>query len=168
MGAEAEAQMVQLQMTFRGLTVRQAMMTHFATLNAEEPLSRAVELLLSGAQQDFPVLTDGRVAGLLGRRELVSALQAQGPAAPVTRAMRTGIAAVEASAPLEETFQRMQTEELPAVPVTETGRLVGLITMENIAEFLMVRAALGGTPPPTGEAIEREAEAERYRASSSS
>jgi CBS domain-containing protein len=37
----------------------------------------------------------------------------------------------------------MQTEDLPALPVTDAGRLVGLLTMENIAEFLMIRAATG-------------------------
>jgi hypothetical protein len=64
---------------------------------------------------------------------------------------------VEARAPLEEIFQRMQVEELPAVPVTEGGRLVGMITMENIAEFLMVRAALEGAPQEPGQVTERDA-----------
>jgi Mg/Co/Ni transporter MgtE len=57
--------------------------------------------------------------------------------------MHEDVTPVESYAPLEETYQRMQTEDLPALPVTDAGRLVGLLTMENIAEFLMIRAATG-------------------------
>jgi predicted transcriptional regulator len=60
--------------------------------------------------------------------------------------MRVDVTPVESSAPLEETFQRMQIGELTALPLLEADRLVGLITMENIAEFLMVSSALEGAP----------------------
>lgn len=89
-------------------------------------------------------MEDGRVVGLLTRRDVLSALPQRGPSAPVVEVMHAGVDPVEAHASLEETYQRMQSEELPAMPVTEAGRLVGLLTMENIAEFLMIRAAFGG------------------------
>lgn len=143
LGAEAEAQMAQTVSTFRGLPVQQAMVTRFATLDARETLGDAVRALLSGTQQDFPVLDEGRVVGLLTRRDLLAALSAGGYDAPVAGAMHRALTPVEADTSLEETYQRMQTEELPALPVTQAGRLVGILTMENIAEFLMIRAAAG-------------------------
>jgi hypothetical protein len=36
-------------------------------------------------------------------------------------------------------------------------RLAGLITMENIAEFLMVHAALEGSQPSAGRGVQQEA-----------
>ncbi len=161
MGAEAEAQAVQVQSAFRGLPVRRAMMTRFVTLGADESLGRAVQLLLSGSQQDFPVAADGKVVGLLTRRDLLSALHARGTDGAVREAMRSDVPAVDAGAPLEEIFQRLQTEELSAAPVMEDGKLAGLITMENIAEFLMVTAALEGVSATPGQAIEQEATATR-------
>jgi Zn-dependent protease/CBS domain-containing protein len=143
LGAEAEAQMVQTQSDFRGLPVRQVMVTRFTTLDARETLGDAVRALLASTQQDFPVMAEGRVVGLLTRRDLLSALSENGPLAPVTQAMHDGLEPVEAHAPLEETYQRMQAENLPALPVTSGGQLVGLLTTENIAEFLMIRAATG-------------------------
>src|SRR5262249_49443910 len=122
--------------------------------DAEDPLSRAVQLLLSSTQQDFPVVVGERVAGLLTRRNLLSALHEQGPSALVSGAMLRDVAPVDANASLEETFQRMQTDELSALPVTMGGRLAGLLTMENIAEFLMIRAALEGAPLQPGQALE--------------
>jgi Zn-dependent protease len=162
LGAEAEAQMVQVQTTFRGLPVRQAMLTRFVTLTPEDTLGHAVEVLLAGAQQDFPVVTGERVAGLLTRRDLLAALQAKGPAALVADAMHRAVTPVASGASLEEIFQRMQAEELPAIPVVDGERLMGLITMENIAEFLMVRAVLEGMSLEPGTATERAAlDAER-------
>jgi CBS domain-containing protein len=146
MGAEAEAQAVLVQVSLEGLPVRDAMVTRFVTLRADEPLSRAVELLLSGAQQDFPVLEDGALVGMLGRRELVAALHAQGTALPVSSAM-SPVPPVQAGAPLQDTFMRLQAERVSAVPVLEGDRLAGLVTVDNIAEFLMVRSALGPAAP---------------------
>jgi Zn-dependent protease/CBS domain-containing protein len=159
LGAEAEAQAVQVQTAFQGLPVRRVMLTRFATLDEEETLGRAVQLLLSGSQQDFPVTSEGSVVGLLTRRDLLSALHEHGPAALVASAVRRDVEPVEARAPLEEIFQRMQVEGLPAVPVVEAGRLAGMLTMENIAEFLMVRAALEGAPLDPREVTERAATA---------
>lgn len=153
MGAEAEAQAVQVQATFHGLTARQATVTRFASLAPDDPLSRAVDLLLSDTQQDFPVVTNGNLVGLLTRRDLLAALRHQGLATSVASAMQAEVVPAEASAPLDQTFQRMQSDELSAVPVVDTGRLVGLITIENVAELLAVTAALGGaTPGPGGQA----------------
>jgi Zn-dependent protease len=141
-GAEAEAQMVQVQSTISGVPVRAAMVTRFATLRADETLGDAVRVLLSGTQQDFPVVDDGRVVGLLTRRDLLAALPEQGRTAPIADAMHHTLEPVGAHAPLDDTYQRMQAEELPALPVMEAGQLVGLLTMENIAEFLLVRTAI--------------------------
>jgi Zn-dependent protease len=147
MGAEAEAQAVQVQATLEGLSVRRAMVTRFVTVRPDQPLSRAVDLLLTGAQQDFPVLDDGQWVGLLGRRELISALREHGPGSPISKAMRADLAPVDASAPLEPTLGRMQSEGVSVLPVIEGGRVVGLLTLDNIAELLMVRSALNEAKP---------------------
>jgi CBS domain-containing protein len=108
------------------------MVTRFATLRADETLVDAVRVLLSGTQQDFPVVDDGRVVGLLTRRDLLAALPEQGRTAPIADAMHHTLEPVGAHAPLDDTYQRMQAEELPALPVMEA----------NIAEFLLVRTAI--------------------------
>lgn len=156
MGAEAEAQSVQVESAFRGLPVGRVMVTRFASLAPDDTLGQAVKLLLSTTQQDFPVRQDGHAVGLLTRHDLLSGLHEHGPAAGIAVAMRSDVQAVEATAPLEETFQRMQAEGLPVLPVNQGGQLAGLLTMENIAEFLMVTAALEGAPNVPGEALERE------------
>lgn len=156
LGATQEAAMVQTELAFRGVPVRGAMMTRFNALAPSDPLSRAIELLLASPQPDFPVIEEGRVVGVLTRDALIQGLSQCGPGCTVAQAMRPVPAAVSPDASLEETFQRIREGEVQTVPVMEGGQLVGLITLENIGEFLMVRNALEQLPPGT---LSREAEA---------
>ena len=51
---------------------------------------------------------------------------------------------VEAGELLEALFARIQKCQCHTVPVTRSGALVGLVTSENIGEFLMIQAAIKG------------------------
>lgn len=142
LGAAQEAGTVQAELAFQGVPVQGAMMTEFATLTPTDPLARAVDMLLSGPQQDFPVVQEGAVVGVLSRDALVQGLSAYGPECAVGHAMRPAPPAVAPTASLEETVQRMRETQMQSVPVLDGERLVGLITLENIGEFLMVRSAV--------------------------
>lgn len=141
-GASQEASLVQVRSALGGIPVRRAMITDFKTLEADEPLSRAVGLLMSGTQQDFPVLERGHLAGILSRTALVEALQRLGEAAPVRQAMLCEMVVLEPEAMLEEAAQRLQSQQCHTAPVLQNGQLVGLLTMENIGEFIMIQSAL--------------------------
>jgi hypothetical protein len=43
---------------------------------------------------------------------------------------------------LDDVFGRLQGEESRTFPVMSGGRLVGLLTLENLGEFLRIQAAL--------------------------
>jgi len=143
LGAQAEAQMVQLRAVFSGVRVREAMMTRFRVLDRSDKLSAPVDELIAGSQHDFPVQENGQVVGMLFRTDLVKALARLGPEASVDEAMSQCGQVVEDSTMLDKTFQQMQEDKCPARPVTRRGSLVGLITLENIAEYAMVHSAIG-------------------------
>ena len=48
---------------------------------------------------------------------------------------------------LESVFVRLQNCGCHSLPVVKAGRLVGMLTMENIGEFMMIQSALRGTAP---------------------
>ncbi len=141
-GAAQEASLVQMKSALSGIPVSQAMLTEFRTLYEGEPLSRAVDLLMSTTQQDYPVLSGERVVGVLTRKSLVDALQRLGQNAPVSAAMECKFESAHTSDMLEEVSRKLQERECHTLPVLADGQLVGLITMENIGEFLMIRTAL--------------------------
>src|SRR5262249_6864666 len=73
-GAAQEASMVQMKSALGGIPVSRAMITDFHTLSPDDPLERAVEHILAGFQQDFPVVQAGRIVGMLTQSHLLTAL----------------------------------------------------------------------------------------------
>jgi len=149
-GAAQEASLVQMRSALGGIPVRRAMVTDFKTLAPHEPLSRAVALILSGSQQDFPVAVDGRVVGVLTRSALLDALARRGQDATVQDVMERDFQLVEASEMLETALQRLQTCACHTLPVVHRGQLAGLLTMDNVGEFMMIQSALDRRRTPAG------------------
>ncbi len=141
-GAGQEASMVQMKAALGGIPVSRAMVTQFETLSPSDPIHRAVQLILSGTQQDFPVLEDARVVGVLTRSGLLTAL-AQGRQSDLVRnVMQRDFEVVEPGTMLEPASAQLQACNCHTLPVVRGGALIGLLTMENLGEFLMIRSAL--------------------------
>lgn len=75
LGAASEAQAVQVKLITEGVPVRDAMMTRFRTLSPNDSLGTAADELLSGAQQDFPIVDGPVFRGMLRRETLVQGLR---------------------------------------------------------------------------------------------
>lgn len=147
MGASGEASAAGMRAVLAGVPVSRAMMTDFRTVSADSPLREAIELVLMGAQQDFPVVgsTDDKIVGVLTRDQLVAALNARGPSGLVRDTMTTDFETADTREMLDSVFLCLQTASSPALPVFHDGRLVGLLTSENVAEYVMIRGALKPT-----------------------
>ena len=142
LAASEEHALVRARATMTGFPVRAAMVTEFETLDAADPLQRAVDLLMSGSQQDFPVLENGAPIGVLSRPDLIAALQSQGAQARVGQVIQREAQMADPGEPLEDVFQRMRERRRSALPVVSAGRLVGMVTTENVGELLLVQDAL--------------------------
>lgn len=142
LGAQAEAGLVEMQAALDGLRVRDAMMTRFRTLAPGDTLGRAVDELLAGSQQDFPVVDDDRPVGILRRNALVKALTANRRDTAVADVMSPATETVEGSASLRQTVESMHAGERSLLPVVDRGRIVGLLTLENVSEMIMVNSAV--------------------------
>ena len=143
MGSAQEANMVQVRHSLGGIPIVRAMQTNFQVLSPGDTLARVVELILSSSQQDFPVVEDGNnVVGILDRDRFISALAKNGQTTTVAEVMHRNVPNVESQNMVEMALARLQETGSKILPVTQAGKLVGLITSENISEFLMIRSAL--------------------------
>ncbi len=148
-GAAQEASLVQLRTSIGGIPVTRAMQTKFESLTSKDTLKEVVKLILEGAQQDFPVTEDGRLVGVLTREAFIKALSKEGQSAPVVNFIRRDLPEVDSHDMVESALIRLEAAGARTLPVMHLGQLVGLITSENITEFLMIRSALrtAGTTP---------------------
>jgi Zn-dependent protease/predicted transcriptional regulator len=143
-GAAAEASTVQIKSAIGGIPVGRVMIRNFRSLLPEDSLQEALEHVLAGFQHDFPVVEDGRLVGVLTRDALFANLVKRGPQARVREAMDPQFGTADFSEMLEMVLERLQTSKCLSVPVLRNGSLVGVLTMENIGEFLMIQSALRG------------------------
>lgn len=145
LGAAEEASMVQMRAALNGIPVSRAMITDFRTLRPDDGLAKAVEHVMAGFQQDFPVVEDGRLVGVLMRSDLAAALSRYGPEARVKDVMHRDFVTTSPQDMLQTALARLRDCNCHTLPVVQDGRVVGLVTADNLAETLMVQEALRGT-----------------------
>lgn len=141
-GATQEASIVQIKSALGGIPVQRAMLTDFRTISPHDPLERVVEFILSGWQQDFPVMEGRQVIGVLTRNDLLNALAQQGLNRLVQDVMQRDFEVVDAGEMLESVLPRLQACACHSMPVMRGGELVGLLTMDNVGEFVLIQSAL--------------------------
>ena len=143
-GASQEAGAARVQSAVDGIPVQQAMLTDFRTLDKNDSLDRAVGLTLAGSQKDFPVVENGSIVGILTQADLMKALSAREQHPTVSSAMQQKFEAVNSLDMLEAAFDKLKDCNCHTLPVTINRKLVGLLTMDNIGEYLRIRAAMAG------------------------
>jgi Zn-dependent protease len=132
----------------RGVTAAQAMMTAFVALPSQAPLRAAVDQLLATPHDRFPVVdADGAPTGVITRDDVVRGLLQLGADAPVAAVERPA-AVVAPGTPIEGALAAL--DEAGTVLVVEDGRLLGVITADNVGELLVLAAAAQARRPGPG------------------
>lgn len=138
-GAGQENQGEQSREIVEGVPVASAMVRQFDTLQVGDSLRRAADALLATSQQDFPVTFGDEVVGVLSRSALLRGLAQSGEAAYVSGVMSREVMMVRPDEPLDEVLMRPGGVQQAPVLVMDNGHLVGMLTAENLMEFLTLR-----------------------------
>jgi CBS domain-containing protein len=142
-GAAQENAMVQMKGALGGIPLQRVMQTQFETLDADDQLLTAVRLTIDGSQKDFPVLAGGRLVGVLRQEDMLRGLHEVGPGAKVASVMQRDYQTAHLGEMVETVFKRLGACNCRTLPVTDhLGALVGLVTMENMGEFMRIQAAM--------------------------
>ena len=144
-GAAQEAGVVQMRHALSGIPVRRAMLTTFHTLAPSDSLQTVIDATLAGTQRDFPVVDGTQLLGILLQKDLIAAIARAGPSIRVSEVMQTDFEVVQPSEMLDGAFRRLSERRFSTAPVVSRGRLVGMITMDNIGEFIAISDALNKT-----------------------
>lgn len=144
LSGSAEAAQVRAQAALDGVSLQAVTITDLHTLAPADSLATAAQLVVDGFQHDFPVLDAGRYVGMLSRTDLVRGLHEHGREAAVETVMRRDIPVLEASRTPEYALQLLASSRATAIPVLQDGALVGLLTQDNVMEYLMLRQAVSG------------------------
>lgn len=143
--ANAESYSATLHDLARGRPIHDALITEFESLSPDDDLRAAADLLLATTQKEFPVVdAESRLIGFLTRDTLVRELGQHDAGEPLRRFIETTAPVLQRGAPLDSAISALERGGVPAVAVVDDGnRLVGYVTLENLAEFFMLGNARG-------------------------
>jgi Zn-dependent protease/CBS domain-containing protein len=145
-GATGEAQMVRQQEKTRGLSVSEVMGTkpRTETVTPDHTFGQVLDSVIHGYQEDFPVVDQsGKLLGMITRDEIMSAAHSPERFSSVRDLMKSSIPTISSQDDLfEDGLRLLQQSGLRALPVTENGELVGMLTIEDVGQASLL------SPPP--------------------
>jgi CBS domain-containing protein len=148
-GASGEAQMVRQRELTGGLKVSDVMGTkpRTETVTPFNTFGQVLDSVIHGYQEDSPVVDDGKLVGMLTRDEIMAAAHSPERYVSVRDLMKTNVPTISSQADLfEDGLRTLQQSGLRALPVTENGELVGMLTIEDIGQASL----LGPLPKEAG------------------
>jgi len=137
--AAAQIQQSDIRALLEGHTVREAMSRHFGVIEPDISLQTLVDYHIIGeGRRSLIVRKDGRVLGMLTLHHLREIPADMRDKMTVQEVMLPAeeMKQIHPDTPLWKAFTEMQQDGVNQMPVLEKGELVGLLTRENIFDFL--------------------------------
>ncbi|MEW6686168.1 MAG: site-2 protease family protein [Candidatus Edwardsbacteria bacterium] len=141
LGAEAEEQAVAFNYAIKGLKVRQVMASEFQSLLPKDTLAKALEMIYHGYQEDFPVIENSLLIGLLSKGRILQSLHHREKDTLVEAVMERHFLKVSPEDSLSEVHQRFLEKGRTVAPVLEEGRIIGMLTLEHIGKAVILLSA---------------------------
>ncbi len=141
LGAKGEYEMIKYQDVLRNYTVKDIITTDYSELDISDSLEKAAERLVKISDNGFVVKAEGKYAGILTKNDLINGLNSHGKQAEVKDILNDSVEPVECNKALFEVYLDMQKKRLYILPVIEDGEFRGVLDLENLHEFFLIRKA---------------------------
>lgn len=128
----AEERITVLQSALEHIYLEDVMLTDFQTLSPSDSLFDALDRALHSLQDDFPVLSEGKVVGVLTRSGLLRAFAGQGWNNSVQAVMTARFETAQRRETLARAFNKLIGRGLSMIPVLDGSRVVGIVTLQNV------------------------------------
>ena len=139
-GAQIEDQGVFFQSVVDTVRMREVMLTDFATLSPSDTLADALARCVHSLQEDFPVVRGPQLVGIVSRQRIVDALRSEGNGY-VQSVMSRAFQVARPEDTLGTTIRRITAGRgLSLIPVTESGRVVGIVSVQNLMSSMTLLA----------------------------
>jgi Zn-dependent protease/predicted transcriptional regulator len=143
LGAQAEVEMTKTGFMLKGMLVKDVVMKSYETIDGNDLVETAVKQLLNGQCKNFMVISNGHPTGSLSRDEIIEALSNNGNKATIDTVMNRDVLKCNIKEPIEIAYQKMLTSKNKLALVYDNEQFAGVLDLENILEFVMVKNAIG-------------------------
>ncbi len=117
------------------MKVKEIMTTHVATVTSSEPIRRAAETMIRRHCGSLPVMDGEKVAGIITDRDMaVKAIaEGKGPDTAVEDIMTGTVITCSPETEGSQAAKLMAQKQIRRLPVIEQGKLVGILSLGDVA-----------------------------------
>lgn len=117
------------------MQVKDLMTSPVESVTAQETVQRAAEIMKRIDCGGVPVVSGEKLVGIITDRDITIDVTAQGKGAatPIKEAMSSNLVAVEPNTDARSAANLMAQHQVRRLPVTEEGKLVGILAIADLA-----------------------------------
>jgi predicted transcriptional regulator len=134
-GAQLEDQGVVFQSVVETVRMRDVMLTEFSTMSPSDTLADALYKSIHSLQDEFPVVRGPNLVGIVSRQGILQALRSDGNGY-VQGIMSRTFQVAEPEDSLGLMIRRIAGGRMSLVPIAERGRIVGIVTWQNLSSSM--------------------------------
>lgn len=138
-GAQIEERSAVFHAVLDSVRMEDIMLTDFATLSPADTLEQALFKAVHSLQDDFPVVRGGELVGVVSKQKILEALRGDGNGY-VQPIMSRLFEAASRSDSLASAFHKITGRGLSVIPIVDSGRLVGIVTLQNLMHSMALLA----------------------------
>jgi predicted transcriptional regulator len=122
----------------KGFKVHDVVMKQYPTIDANDTVKTAVELVLDSQNKNFLITEEGIPVGTLNRDQIIMALSKKGDDEFIYNVMDRNLVYLDSDSLLEKVFELIQLNKSRLMLVMENNKVVGILDVENLMEFLLI------------------------------
>lgn len=137
--AQLEERAIVFQSVLDNVRLEEIMLTDFATLSPADTLEDALEKAVHSLQDDFPVVRDGDLVGVISKQRILDALRAEGNGY-VQAAMNKLVEVSVRHDSLGSAFRKLNARNSSIISIVEDQHLIGIVTLQNLMHSMTLLA----------------------------
>jgi Zn-dependent protease/predicted transcriptional regulator len=139
LSAQLEERSVVFQSVLESLRLEEVMLKDFSVLSPADTLEDALAKAVHTLQDDFPVIRGTDMIGVVSRQSIINALRAEGNGY-VQTVMERVFQVAQKGESLASGLRKLATHNLSIIPVVDDGRLIGIVTFQNLMHSMRLLA----------------------------
>jgi CBS domain-containing protein len=139
MAGQLEDRSAVFQAVLENVRMSEVMLTDFKVLSPADTLEDALQLAVHSLQDDFPVVRAGDMVGVISKSKIVEALRGGGNGY-IQPVMTKMFEVAGTNDTLATAFRKITGRGLTMIPVVDAGRLVGIVTLQNLMHSIALVA----------------------------
>lgn len=135
-GASEEEKATSISVSLEGVRVRDIMSSAVSTVPPSTTLGELVNLMFIEKHRGYPVLQDGKLAGIVTITDIQKVPEEERNVTIVREVMIKKIYVIEPDVTATDAMKKMAERRIRRLPVLEDGRLVGILSRSDLARAI--------------------------------